>query len=205
MSYIVDQTVEFLHIPKTAGCWIEHICKPFIRPAGTNHDFGRHCTNRKGDLPSFAVARDPYSWMKSCVGYTQKRWIIVEKNYPGWFLQCPYRNIGQLKSLRKRNAHINDVLKEYLNKMPGEYTKASMHWYIHADRLVKFDHLPDDFFAYLRALKVPHAGSIERKGRATEPMNTSKEKQKWSDVDTGLITALREAEHGWYEYTGRKA
>ncbi|HUV74226.1 MAG TPA: hypothetical protein VMW79_07950 [Anaerolineae bacterium] len=200
MSFIIDGTCEFIHIPKTAGVWIENVCKPWIEIAGTNHDRGGRHSGALTKMRSFAVAREPYSWMQSCVGYTQKRWIIVEKNYPGWFLQCEYKRIGRdLKTLRIKNVHVNKVLEEYLKKMPGEYSRATLTWYENADRLVNFGHLHDDLMATLRAFKCPHAHRIEVKAKNTEPMNTSKDKQTQASPE--LIQALREAEHEWYDHT----
>lgn len=204
MSFIIDETCEFIHVPKAAGRWVENVCHPWTKIAGTKENHGHIHSLALTDLPSFAVARDPYSWMKSCVGYTQKRWLVIEKGWPGWFGDTEYRKIGlELKSLRTRHVHIDKVLKEYLKRMPGEYSRASLLYYEGVDRLVSFGHLYHDTMAALRAFRCPHAMHIDAKARVTGPMNTSKDKQTWS-ADPKLIAQLREAEHEWYEYMEEK-
>lgn len=201
MSFLIDGKIEFIHIPKTAGCWIEHVCKPWIKLIGTNHDGGRHTVDRCADVVTFAVARSPYSWLKSCLGYTQKRWVIVERNYPGWFLQTPYREIGMLPSLRVKDQRMNEFLEEYLEELPGEYSRATLQYYANSDRLISFDTLQESFIKLLYRLKCPHANRIEYKAGQTKPLNVSKEKQ--SEASDELRSALMDAEHEWYEHIER--
>lgn len=196
MSFLIDHKMEFIHIPKTGGMWIENVCKPHIELVGNKgrHDTDRHVNN----VRSFAVARSPYSWLKSCLGYTQQRWIIVEKNLPGWFQECPYREIGKLQSLRTKCQKMDVFVNEYLRKLPGEYTRATMEYYKNADVLIDFDGLTDNLINLMYRCKVPHAHEIEHRARETDPLNVSKENQ--NEASPELIERLNDVELDWYDY-----
>lgn len=192
MSFIIDGRIEFIHVPKTAGKWIESCCLGYIEPFGHRH------SGVLTQLPSFAVARAPYLWFRSAHAYCKQRAHIRSRGAAkDWFQDTEYRKIGQLKSLGKINASLDDVLREYLSTMKGEYSRATLFWLKGATVLVDMFRLYTDLRAVTLGLSA-EAGKSIRKKMGRPPVNVSQNKV---DVkNTVWIEKLIDAEQEYYDY-----
>lgn len=191
MSLLIDGSLEFIHIPKTAGKWIELVCGYLAFPVGSRHDYGSRLA------PTFAVARAPYLWMRSAHAYLKTRHHLATKTgFKGWFHDNAYRKIGTLKSLGNPNAPLDDVLDEYLRRMPGEYSAATLGWLIAADKLVDMLYLHRDLKELFAPLE--HGDVLLQRMASIHPYNVSDNKSDVEDPD--WIDRLILKEKAYYQH-----
>lgn len=195
MSFIIDNAIEFLHVPKTAGMWICHVCRGHIEPIGHRHGTERY----RLDLPSFAVARSPYPWLRSARATTQRVLdTIAGKNSKGFFGDNEFRKIGSLKTLREVGVSMDAVLEEYLRRMPGEYSRVCLRYFENATHMVDSKALRDDL-RYLFSEYCDNAPTLIKRLHNDPPVNASPNKRDCKSV--GLVDKLIEAEQVYYDYT----
>ena len=196
MSFLINNQVEFIHIPKTAGVWIEHTFHDWIKLVGNRHDTGKN-----SDLWSFCVAREPVQWLTSAFFYIRPRLDITsirissmkKKWIPqNWFPASQFTNIGKLLTLSDRKATVNDFIAEYLREMPGEYSRAVSEYTKNADRVLDFNRLRPQLLSMVEYRLKSHIVT-KVKGRILEgePRNVSK-KPEVVTVDPKHVAALRE-------------
>lgn len=199
MSFMIDHHVEFVHVPKAAGMWIESCCKPHIELLGSRHDLGKHTV-----LPSFAVARAPYPWFCSAKNYTQKTIdTLAGKNAKGWFQNSPFAKIGSLSSLKVKDITLEEVIQQYLKEMPGKYSKAALEYYNSVDRLVDMMYLRESFIDVVTKFRVPQRKPIISRAEMLKPVNTSPGAGIHPN-NSGLIDLLIEAEHAYYSHVCKR-
>lgn len=204
MSFLIGNELEFVHIPKTAGCWIEHCCRGYIKVLGNRHDLGRHSSRY-----AFAVARNPLSWLESAFYYIRPRLNIAsvklsKKRKFNWFPVSQFQEIGQLEALSDRKAIVDDFIKEYLKRCPGTYSKAAITYYEQVDRLISFEDLrPQLFHLFNRKLKSHQAKVICPRVMESEATNVSPRPAK-KHADERLLARIIEADREWYDYVQRR-
>jgi len=194
MSFLIDNALEFIHVPKTGGMWIEHGCKPWITMVGNN----RHDTGGNTGHLSFCVARTPYRWLCSLLAYTKRRWVVVEKGYPGWLLQTPFKEIGMMDCLKEKECNPENFITHYLDKLPGVFSQAYLQYLDNADRAIFMDaHFRKRTCDFMRRCGIQHGERIANQLKQLNPMNVSAFKLAHLDdsqLGTHLISALNESE-----------
>ena len=181
MAFVINNKVQFNHIPKTGGSFVTEIFRPVTTVRGV-----KHAVNDNGDgFINVCVIREPADWFRSYWNWKAKKW----KKHEGKDITHPTRNLWKYRA-KDLDTFVRNVYK----KNPGFLSKMYAKYISDCEHVFRYEYLEEAVqdISYMAGVPLP----IEYiKGWGI--VNPAKINHDYADSDT--VQLIRDSEKGIYK------